>query len=135
MKNFLIILCCSLILTYSAFAKPLTKTQKSKLEGQPTLRAQMDKMVISIADLDILVNRDKLADYDIFIEDAQRILNAITDIRKIDEAKAYEPFLQDLETPTFKLLKYSIKRDKRAMKYTEKIFNACFRCHQENRSY
>lgn len=131
------ILAATLILTLSATAqaRPLSAKDHSKLTTQKELKAEMDKMIISVADLDILVNRDKIADYEIFIEDAERILQSVKTIRKIDQDKLFKPFLDELEDHAQKLLKYSQKKDERALKYPEKIFNACFKCHQKNRKY
>lgn len=139
-KNKLIITLLSLCLlvTVGALAKPLTKTQKNILSTQDTkqqgfLKSQMNSMIVSIADLDILTNRDEIADYEIFIEDAERILKAISEIRAIDANGVYKQMLDDLETPTRKLKEYSLQKDSRAMKIPDQIFNACFRCHQTHR--
>lgn len=116
-------------------ARPLNTKDHEKVVQNKDLKNEMDKMIISIADLDILVNRDKVADYEIFIEDAERILTSVQKIRSLDKEKVFKPFLDELEDHAEKLLKYSKKKDERAMKYPEKIFNACFKCHQKNRKY
>ncbi|MCP5464060.1 MAG: hypothetical protein H7A33_03450 [Deltaproteobacteria bacterium] len=118
-----------------AQAKPLSSKQQKNLVNQESLRDQMSKMIISLADLDILVNRDKVQDYEIFQEDAERILAAIKKIRELDKDKVFEPFLKDLEKPTENLLKYSVQKSEKALRYPEEIFNACFRCHQAKRGY
>ncbi len=139
-KNMLIVLTLGLgvFIAFSTFAKPLTKAQKGTLSTQDAkqqgfLKAQMNHMIVSIADLDILTNRDEIADYEIFIEDADRILKAVAEIRAIDTSGVYKQMLEDLETPTLKLKEYSLKKDSRAMKMPDQIFNACFRCHQTHR--
>lgn len=123
------------VFTSLVMAGPLTKDQSKKWAGQSQLREQMSRMIISIADLDILVNRDKVADYEIFTEDAQRILEAIKKMRALDKDKDFEPFFKQLETPTQELLKFSKLKNKKAMEYPQKIFNACFACHQKHRGY
>lgn len=134
----LIAMSFALLITYNVLAKPLTKTQKEELNAQDAkqqgfLQKQMNHMIVSIADLDILTNRDEIADYEIFIEDADRILKAIGEIRAIDTSGVYKKMLDDLETPTLKLKELSLKKDKRAMKIPDQIFNACFKCHQTHR--
>lgn len=118
-----------------AFAYPLTEKQSRQIKSYPQLRGEMDKMILSIADLDILVNRNQVADYEIFKQDAQRILDAVAQMRKIDTAGIFKNDLDDLEKPTTQLLSYSEKNDSKAMGYPEKIFDACFKCHQQHRSY
>lgn len=125
----------SLLIISTVIAKPISSEQKKGLEGSPQLREQMSKMIISIADLDILVNRDKILDYEIFKSDAERILSGIKEIRDLDKNKIYEPWLKELESPAKSLLKYSVTKNKKAAEYPEQIFNACFKCHKANRSY
>ena len=128
----------ALVITHSALAKPLSKSQKKELSAQDEkqqgfLKKQMNQLIVSIADLDILTNRDEIADYEIFIEDADRILKAVGEIRAIDTSGVFKQMLDDLETPTLKLKELSLKKDKRAMLVPDQIFNACFRCHQTHR--
>lgn len=135
--SFLILVAFSLFTTFTnpLSAKPLDEKQKQELKS-PTnenLRDQMNKMIISIADLDILANRDETADFEIFIEDADRILKAIAEIRKLDKAGIYTKLLDDLETPTRKLKELSLEKNQKAMEMPEQIFNACFQCHQTHR--
>ena len=113
----------------TAQAHPLSTMQK----GNSSLVEQMDKMILSVADLDILVNRDKVMDYDIMTEDAKRILMAVENIRKLDTQGIFKKFLDRLEKPAQKLHDFSKKKDNRAAKYTAEIFNACFNCHQTHR--
>lgn len=124
-----------LFVSATSFAKPLSDKQKQVLETQPGLRDEMGKMIISLADLDILVNRDRVVDFEIFQDDAQRILDAIARIRKLDAGQVYKPFLDRLSKPTQKLLEASKIQDPRASKYPEEIFNACFKCHQAHRGF
>ncbi len=133
MKKLIIFLSVFVAFTTAAHADPLTPKQTEKLVGQETLRDQMDKMILSIADMDILVNRDQIADYEVFIEDADRILKAIVEIRKLDKAGVFTDFLNRLEKPTKSLFKYATAKDAKAMQYPEEIFNACFACHQKHR--
>jgi len=136
MKKALILLAViCLAFSQIVWAKPLSEKKQAIVKEEGTLRHQMDLMILSIADLDILTNRDKIADFEIFIQDANRILASIVRIRKIDSHNVYEPFLKKLEKPTKKLLHYSKLKDVKAMKYPEKIFNACFSCHQAHRTY
>lgn len=114
-------------------ATPLSKEQAKSFEGQESLRAEMSKMILSIADLDIIVNRDKTIDYEIFQEDAKRILDSITKIRKMDTGQVYKPFIDKLEKHASQLLKLSLNKDKAAAKVPQKIFDTCFKCHQEHR--
>jgi hypothetical protein len=134
-KIFIILLSLSLILPSLVMAKPLSKKQEKALMGHETLRDQMSKMIISIADLDILINRDNVIDYEIFQADAERILAALKKIKEMDPENAFTPFLNKLEKPTIKLLELSKKQDPKAAKYPKKIFNACFKCHQAHRNY
>lgn len=132
------LVCLGLAGTTLSYAKPLSKTQTKKLskqeqKDQKALKKQMNKMIISIADLDILVNRDNIVDWEIYIDDADRILNAIAEIRKIDKVGVYKKLLNDLETPTKKLKLYSEQKDLRATKQPDMIFDACFKCHQIHR--
>lgn len=127
-----------LCLAGAVMARPLTSSQKEKLSTQDAkqqgfLKKQMNHMIVSIADLDILTNRDEIADYEIFIEDANRILQAIAEIRLLDTSGVYKKMLSDLETPTLKLKEYSLKKDPKAMAMPDQIFNACFKCHQTHR--
>lgn len=124
-----------LLVSVTGFAKPLSDKQQQALETQPALREEMGKMIISLADLDILVNRDRVVDYEIFQDDARRILDAIARIRKMDTTGVYKPFLDKLAKPTQKLLESSKIQDPRASKYPEEIFNACFKCHQAHRGF
>lgn len=78
-KFTLMILSLGLCVAFGTIAKPLSKSQKAKLSTQDAkqqgfLKTQMSHMIVSIADLDILTNRDEIADYEIFIEGAGRIL-------------------------------------------------------------
>lgn len=127
------------ILTFAVItqvlATPLSQDQKNKLSNQPALREEMGKMIISIADLDILVNRDKTSDFEIFKEDAERILKSIKQIEALDKDGIYKDFLSKLKEPSEKLLEYSILKNKKAMDYPQKIFDACFACHKANRGY
>lgn len=131
MKQFIFILILTLFtfINSPAQAHPLTPDQKSN----PTLIEQMDKMILSVADLDILVNRDKVMDYEIMTEDAKRILDAVKGIRTLDKNGVFKKFLDQLEKPTAKLHQYSLKKDPKAKKYTDAVFNACFQCHQAHR--
>lgn len=137
-KFTMMILSLGLCVAFGTIAKPLSKSQKAKLSTQDAkqqgfLKTQMSHMIVSIADLDILTNRDEIADYEIFIEDADRILKAVGEIRAIDTSGVYTKMLDALETPTLKLKEYSLKKDQRAMAMPDQIFNACFRCHQTHR--
>ncbi len=134
-KILILILTLSFVVTTQVFATPLSPDQKSKLVNQPALREEMGKMIISIADLDILVNRDKVSDYEIFKEDAERILKSIKQIESLDKDGIYKDFLSKLKEPSEKLLEYSILKNKKAMDYPQKIFDACFACHKANRGY
>ena len=118
----------------SVDAKPLTEAQQAALKDNKKLRDQMNSMVVSIADLDILINRDNVMDYDIFQDDAERILKAIAKIRKLDDGKVYKPFLDQLEKPAQNLLNYSKAKDPKAKEATNAIFDACFSCHKAHRS-
>ncbi len=130
-----ILLCAILVLfTGVVNARPLSAKQLQKVENYETLRDQMDAMVLSIADLDILINRDKVLDYDIFKEDAERILNSIDKIRGLDPEGIFEPYIKQLEKHAQKLLYYAIKKDEKALKYPQKIFDTCFQCHQKHRN-
>lgn len=133
MKKIFIFLSVFLAVTGIVNADPLTPKQQEKLAVQPSLRDEMDKMILSIADMDILLNRDKVADYEIFVEDADRILKSIAAIRKMDKSGVFKDFLNRLEKPTKSLFKYATAKDARAMQYPEEIFNACFSCHQKHR--
>lgn len=135
MKKLIVLFMTCVLIGSVAMAKPLTEKQVQHLKSKPTLRGEMDKMILSIADMDILVNRDHIADYEIFQEDAKRILKSIAQIRKIDPQGVFEPFMRHLESLTRKFLYYSKKKDRRAMEYPEKIFNACFNCHTKHRTY
>lgn len=135
MKKFFSLLITMVLLSPLVLAHPLSKSQMNEMKSQPTLRDQMDKMILSIADLDILVNRDKITDYEIFKEDAQRILDSLKKMREIDSTGIFKPYFDQLEKPTQQLLKYSTEKNPKAMAYPEKIFNACFKCHQANRNY
>lgn len=135
MKVLVSFLLMLIFISTSAFSMPLTQDQLKKVESNTALRDQMGKMIISIADLDIIVNRDKTADFEIFKEDAERILKAIKEIEALDKDGVYKDFLSKLKEPTEKLLQLSIIKDKKAMEYPEKIFNACFECHKANRGY
>lgn len=131
MKQFTFVFFLTLLtfINSPAQAHPLDPNQKSN----PSLIEQMDKMILSVADLDILVNRDKVMDYEIMTEDAKRILDAVKNIRAIDKNGVFKKFLDQLEKPATKLHHYSLKKDPRAKKYTEGVFNACFQCHQTHR--
>lgn len=122
-----------LVLQGQAFSYELSKKKKELLAKDENLKTHMDKMIISMADLDILINRDQIVDFEIFEEDAKRILDAIEKIRKLDNQNIFKSELRELEKPTKKLYYYSKKKDKRATKYTDKIFNACFKCHKTHR--
>lgn len=135
MKIFVLFFLVLGLISTASFATPLTKEQQAKIAGNTTLRDQMGKMIISIADLDIIVNRDKTADFEIFKEDAERILKSIKEIEALDKEGVYKDFLTKLKEPTEKLLEYSILKNKKAMEYPEKIFNACFECHKTTRGY
>ncbi len=134
-KVILIFLGLFLLVSAVSIAKPLSGKQHQALETQPGLRDEMGKMIISIADLDILVNRDRVVDYEIFQDDARRILDAIARIRKMDTMQVYKSFLDRLAKPTEKLLELSKNQDPKASKYPEEIFNACFKCHQAHRGF
>lgn len=135
MKKVISILMVMMVFSSIVFAYPLTDRQNRQIKSYPQLRGEMNKMILSIADLDILVNRNQVADFDIFKEDAQRILDAVAQMRTIDATGIFKSFIDDLERPTKKLLSYSNKKDKKAMEYPEVIFNACFNCHKAHRSY
>jgi len=130
MKKFATI---SLILTLTlasiAMAKTLSKPQLTDLKKRPELREQMDKMILSMFDMDIMIHKTQTADYDILKEDAERILQAIQEIRAKDPDSILYKHLKNLEEPTSLLLKYAKKQDPRALKYPEQIFSACFQCH------
>lgn len=129
MIKILIVFGFILLNSFNAWSHPLSGTQKNNT----SLIEQMDKMILSVADLDILVNRDKIMDYEIMAEDAKRILNAVENIRKIDKNGVFKKFLDKLEKPARKLHEFSLKKDARASQYTGAIFNACFQCHQTHR--
>ena len=137
-SSFLTFLTLALLVAVVAVANPLSEEQKAKLNTQShatqkNLRGQMNQMIVSIADLDILTNRDQIADYELFVQDADRILQAIGEVRKIDTSGVFKSLLDELEKPTQKLKDYSLKKDKRAMDVPDEIFNVCFKCHATHR--
>ena len=99
------------------------------LKQRPELREQMDKMILSMFDIDIMMNKTHELDYEILQEDAERILQAIGEIRAKDRHKIFYKHLKNLEEPTQELLKYSKKQDPLVSKYADQIFDACFKCH------
>ena len=113
----------------TVMARSLSAPKLRDLKQRPELREQMDKMILSMFDMDIMVNKTKTADYDILKEDAERILQAIQEIRAKDPKGVFYDHLKKLEEPTELLLKYAKKRNPLAMNYPEKIFDACFQCH------
>lgn len=115
------------------FAYPLDTEFKTKLEGQPQLREQMGKMILSVADMDIMVNREQIIDFEILEEDAKRILEAVENIKKIDTTGIFKKHIKNLETPTRKMLELVKKKDVKATLYPDKIFEACFKCHSVHR--
>ena len=98
-----------------------------------TLRDQMDKMILSVADMDIMVNKNKELDYEILQEDAERILEALKHISRLDKNGHFKSHILHVKEPAQNMLKYAKKQDSRAGQYPEQIFNACFKCHAENR--
>lgn len=126
-----------LFVTYSltASAFELNAKDKQTYQGNAPLRDQMDKMILSVADMDLMINRDREIDYDILKEDAERILKTIAAIRALDKERLLKKPLDQLESPTKAMLKYSQKRDPRVAKYPEKVFNACFQCHANHRQW
>ncbi len=102
---------------------------KPNLKDHPELREQMNQMVLSMFDIDIMIHKTHETDYEILQEDAERILKALQEIRKKDPQGVFYSHLKKVEEPTSLLLKYSKKKDPTALKYTNQIFNACFQCH------
>lgn len=115
-------------------ALPVEQPQINNPSKPETLRDQMDKMIISVADLDIMVNKNKELDYEILQEDAERILDALKHISRLDKNGRFKKHVAHVKEPTQNLLKYAKQKDSRAGDYPEQIFNACFKCHAENRS-
>ena len=115
------------------FAYPLASESKIKLEGQPALREQMGKMILSVADMDIMVNKEQVTDFEILQEDATRILEAVENIKKLDTMGIFKKHIKNLEAPTRKMLEFAKQKDIRATQYPDKIFEACFKCHAVHR--
>jgi hypothetical protein len=115
------------------FAYPLDTEFKTKLEGQPLLREQMGKMILSVADMDIMVNREQIVDFEILQEDAARILEAVETIKKIDTTGIFKKHIKNLEMPTRKMLDLAKQKNVKATLYPDKIFEACFKCHSVHR--
>lgn len=97
------------------------------------LREQMVQFLVSMSDLDAIVNRDQDIDYELFMEDAQRILSTIDQVRKIDATGVFKKELDKLEKLNKKFFQYSMDHNPKAAKYPEKIFNVCFECHRAHR--
>lgn len=99
------------------------------LKQRPELREQMNKMILSMFDIDIMMHKTREIDYEILQEDAERILQAIGEIRAKDRRNIFYKHLKNLEEPTQQLLKHSKKQSPLVSKYADQIFDACFRCH------
>lgn len=99
-----------------------------------TLREQMDSMILSVADMDIMVSKGESLDYSILVEDAERILAALQKIRGLDKQGLFKTDVASLEKLAQNLLKYAKAKDARAGKLPEEIFTACFKCHTEHRA-
>lgn len=127
MKKILITSAVIALLSTSVLAKTVTKNSM-------TLRDQMDSMILSVADMDIMVNKNQETDFAILAEDAQRILDALVNIKALDKAGVFTKHITNLEKPAQALLKLAKKQDPLASAYPEQIFNACFKCHSEHRA-
>lgn len=114
-------------------ARPLMKDEKVDPKIKESLRDQMDKMIMSVFDMDVMLHKNQELDYEILEEDAQRILEAIQKIKVLDENKVFVDDVKKLEEPTRKLLHYSKKKSVKARKYPQEIFDACFKCHTQHR--
>lgn len=118
-----------------ALAYPLGEKQRKAFAQNKALSEQMNKMIMSFVDMDIMMNRERELDFEILKEDAETILKAVAEIRALDKDKVFKKNLNALENPTRKMLEYSNRRDPRAGKYPEQIFNACFKCHADHRPW
>lgn len=112
-----------------------TMTEKSSVPNYSELKTHMDKMILSAADMDIMVNKNRELDYDILGDDARMILDAVAKIRGIDKGKAFAPHLRHLEAAAKKLQRAAVKRDPKAGDYANRVFETCFSCHAEFRKW
>ncbi len=99
------------------------------LKERAPLRDQMAKLLVYMADLDILVNRDQEIDYSLFQDDAEGLLKTLDSVKGLDAEKLFSKEIAAVERPTKKLLEYAKQQNPKAAKYPDKIFNACFQCH------
>lgn len=128
MKNRILIIIGLLLIGYGIGYASETN-HASLLKDRDALRKQMVQLLMRVADLDILVNRDHETDYDLFKEDAKGILEILDIIKAMDKEKLFKKELRAVEKPTRKLLHYSEQENPKAANTTADIMNACFRCH------
>lgn len=124
----------SVLFAAAAWAYP-TMTEKPAVPNYSELKTQMDKMILSAADMDIMVNKNRELDFDILGDDARAILDAVAKIREIDKGKAFAPHLRHLEGAAKKLQRAAVKRDPKAGDYANRVFETCFSCHAEFRKW
>lgn len=111
--------------------KSINKVHGKNFSG--ALRDQMVQLLVSMSDLDIVMNRDHETDYTLFKEDADRILAAVSRIRVLDETQVFAPYLNELEGFTTQFRDASVARNPKARTYPEKMFNVCYQCHATHR--
>lgn len=134
MKKTVAMVILGLMVSWNAGARPSDAKPHADLAAQgDQLREQMVQFLVSMSDLDAVVNRDQEIDYDLFMEDAQRILSTIDRVRKIDTAGVFKKELDKLEKLNKKFYQYSMEHNPKAAKYPEQIFNVCFECHRVHR--
>lgn len=103
------------------------------LKGRQALREQMAGLLVRMSDLDIMKDRGQALDYELARTNAKGILEALARVRKLDKENLFADELRRVETPTRDLLQYAEKKDPRIRLYPDRIFNACFRCHEAHR--
>lgn len=109
------------------------KDHQRFLKDRPTLRDQMVQFLLSMSDLDILKHRDREIDYDRYKDDAQRIVTALTQVKKLDTDHLFDSELKKLDILNKKMLQFATDRNPKVEDYPDKIFQVCFGCHRDYR--
>ncbi len=123
----------ALCLSPLAFGHPPKPEQKKMVVNRPQLKEQMGQLVVSMADLDLLINRDKTTDFEIFKEDGDRILKAIQKIRELDQKLVFKNYLDELQKPADQFVKQSERKSKKAITSFNEMTLVCFGCHKVHR--